>query len=450
MGSGFVTFGKLLPKLGKGLETGIATNKRVYQSIFTKECSLLKNEFGEGLLKDCEHVIRRNAQRISELNEYTQNMILNVQSSRLRNRLINFVLEAEKVDKKGYPLDSNVIGEIVEGCSLLDVNKDKRVIEEVDKALQMVEKKFCKINAGTFEEPAILGNDLGSIRELAHIPSRSRGEVMNIESVANYIRKEDRFLQSSYYTEAFNESMKRESLVNFLNGKSLNTYTTACDVEHTKEFDNFLYSEYYLKRHPFGYGAKESLERINHDYGTKTFVPLNATDEEAEDILREFHDWNNAGGSCVKYEKVLNFDCFARFPEDSAAGLAELNPNNITIQPWVFRRKYHRSVLRHEKLHLNDRNECCHFGKFGKDGQYDFTEGGKILTEKTWYRDEFRKAGLSDDIINYAYTNRAEFIAVAAQGDYTKYSEEFKQVLIDLGIPEWFFKIRRIRPLFNA
>ena len=47
--------------------------------------------------------------------------------------------------------------------------------------------------------------------------------------------------------------------------------------------------------------------------------------------------------------------------------------------------------------------------------------------------------------IEYAYTNRAEFIAVAAQGNPKAYSEEFKQVLIDLGMPEWFFNIRKFK-----
>ena len=76
------------------------------------------------------------------------------------------------------------------------------------------------------------------------------------------------------------------------------------------------------------------------------------------------------------------------------------------------------------------------WGYFGPNKEYDFTPAGKILTEKKWFREEFVNAGLPKKTIDYAYTNRAEFIAVAVTGDMTKYSPKFKKVLIELGTPE--------------
>ena len=62
------------------------------------------------------------------------------------------------------------------------------------------------------------------------------------------------------------------------------------------------------------------------------------------------------------------------------------------------------------------------------------------------YREELLKAGIAPDHIRYAYTNRAEFIAVAAEGDMSKYSPEFKNDLIKLGMPEFAFNLKTINP----
>ena len=55
---------------------------------------------------------------------------------------------------------------------------------------------------------------------------------------------------------------------------------------------------------------------------------------------------------------------------------------------------------------------------------------------------EFRNAGISDSHIPYAFNDTQEFIAVAAEGDMSKYSPEFKQMLIDFGMPEWMFNMK--------
>ena len=42
----------------------------------------------------------------------------------------------------------------------------------------------------------------------------------------------------------------------------------------------------------------------------------------------------------------------------------------------------------------------------------------------------------------YAYQNTEEFIAVASEGDMSQYSPEFKQLLVDFGMPSWVFNMK--------
>jgi hypothetical protein len=60
------------------------------------------------------------------------------------------------------------------------------------------------------------------------------------------------------------------------------------------------------------------------------------------------------------------------------------------------------------------------------------------------YREELLRAGIGPAHLHYAYTNRAEFIAVATEGDMSKYSPEFKDILIKLGMPEFAFNLKVI------
>ncbi len=50
---------------------------------------------------------------------------------------------------------------------------------------------------------------------------------------------------------------------------------------------------------------------------------------------------------------------------------------------------------------------------------------------------EFLNAGIPLWHVEYAYTNPKEFIAVASEGDMSKYSDSFKKMLVDFGLPQW-------------
>lgn len=70
--------------------------------------------------------------------------------------------------------------------------------------------------------------------------------------------------------------------------------------------------------------------------------------------------------------------------------------------------------------------------------------------ENCKYREEFLKAGIDINHISYAYKNIYEFLAVAAEGDMSKYSPEFKTVLIKLGMPKFVFDLEFINPVVKG
>lgn len=61
---------------------------------------------------------------------------------------------------------------------------------------------------------------------------------------------------------------------------------------------------------------------------------------------------------------------------------------------------------------------------------------------KIW--NEFRKGGIPERHIDYAFNNPKEFITVAMEGDLQKYSEDFIKLLHDFGLPKWATKIAKL------
>ena len=91
-------------------------------------------------------------------------------------------------------------------------------------------------------------------------------------------------------------------------------------------------------------------------------------------------------------------------------------------------------TLRHELMHANDKKRDA------EGGIINGVDFDKIQKSKE-FRNEYLNAGVPADLADYAKTNKSEFLAVAAQGQFSKYSEKFKNVLVKLGMPEWVFKL---------
>lgn len=115
--------------------------------------------------------------------------------------------------------------------------------------------------------------------------------------------------------------------------------------------------------------------------------------------------------------------------------------NNNTVIGYAANSKYHKDfhndikiktatnlekTLRHELTHLNDT-------KAGTNEDF--------MPDEDLIRKELSGAGLSEGLIDYALKSRDELVAVAAEGNPDYYSEQFKETLINLGLPDWLFKL---------
>lgn len=220
-----------------------------------------------------------------------------------------------------------------------------------------------------------------------------------------------------------------------------------------------LYLNFEKKKIPESYISK--IKDINDKYGVKIILPtsfyLEQGNKTLEIIQAELSKWKKASDGEAKLPPVIMFNAAnptfhyklgqtknmttVAGSEASYGGtlvFLGLAPENITS-------------LRHELTHTNDLKLGENIPeKYNLDeiiphkevvGPYGIKQKVLPKIEECKYADEFRNAGLADSRIQYAHTNTKEFIAVATEGDMSKYSPEFKQVLIDFGMPEWMFKM---------
>lgn len=198
------------------------------------------------------------------------------------------------------------------------------------------------------------------------------------------------------------------------------------------ELSSYLYENYYVKTQPAT--DQKHLTEINSKYNVKVFLSNRdkgiGTSEIFNDIDKELNNWKTASNGKAKMPPILDLNTIQySFLNDEATGLTNIYTKQISIDThWNL-----ENALRHELMHINDEKLTQ------EDSEIKYNE--KVLTDQTLYRKQFEKAGLEEELIDYAYTNRDEFVAVAAEGDLSKYSDDFKKVLKDLGMPEWVFKL---------
>lgn len=227
---------------------------------------------------------------------------------------------------------------------------------------------------------------------------------------------------------------------------------------------NYLYERYYL--HSLGQmhlkpEIIQKCKNLNNEYGVKVMISADYSnaDEVFDYLNTEFKKWKNASGGNAKLPPVIDFssakanwyDSLSANGMGASGGYSEPSFNGSLAFPRMDKRTLAHS-LRHELTHTNDLKQGV-----GISSKYNLDE---IMPKKTVvkkgrtiklpdfenckYTDEFRRAGIEEGHIPYAYNNPQEFIAVASQGNLEAYSPEFRQVLIDFGMPEWMFKFPEI------
>ena len=159
---------------------------------------------------------------------------------------------------------------------------------------------------------------------------------------------------------------------------------------------------------------------------------------------------------------VLDFSkCKKRWYDDkngsygSAIGYSELGTNKA-ISVSGMHLDMLQDVIRHEMTHSNTDLTVLQsaYNKYNLDKfmpqKTITTVDGTIKQipdfDNCKYKEEFLKAGIPPYHISYAYKDIYEFTAVASEGDMSKYSPEFKQLLKDFGMPEWQFKMDCVQP----
>lgn len=214
---------------------------------------------------------------------------------------------------------------------------------------------------------------------------------------------------------------------------------------------NYLYKEYYLKSLPKE--IDDFCNEITEKYGVHLFL---SNDYELNPhalpyIKEEFEIWQKASTGKAKYPIIIDFstirkryiDSNAAYNQGASAGFSDGDIVGLAgLQNTIY-------AIRHELTHHNESNNH-NLGKYNIEEimPHKINEEGVDIPdfENCSYREEFLRAGIAPSHIPYAYNNTAEFIAVAAEGDMSKYSPEFKQMLIDFGMPEWMLSMKQINP----
>lgn len=237
----------------------------------------------------------------------------------------------------------------------------------------------------------------------------------------------------------FIEQQRVESFIELCNdSKELN-------ITRDEALD-YMYEEIYLKKSHFpaqlSDTSKNMLIKVNRDFGTKVILPsCGEYIYYIEYIKKELEEWNNASSGQAKYPPVIDLlkskvnyiDNTSAYGISRSSGFCRPNGSKyIAIDGY----QNIEGTLRHELMHANDQKllstfpRYCHINTYGKK-------------EELYGEFKAGKPNISRSHFEYAFNNPKEFIAVAAEGDMSKYSQWFIDQLIELGMPNWVINLRQ-------
>ena len=230
------------------------------------------------------------------------------------------------------------------------------------------------------------------------------------------------------------------------------------------KISNHMYSKYLEELETIGVDKSviDKCRRMDSEYGCKVMVSANL--EEASKVMNyldvEFSEWKIASGGQAKFPPVIDFstvksnwyDTGSAYGQSASGAYSEPGYNGSLAFPGMSESRVAWS-MRHEMTHTNDLKHGYNIPpqydlnrimpkkpKLDSKGNQVMKDGQPVMVpdfKHCMFADEFRKAGISEGHIPYAYNNPKEFIAVAAEGDLSKCSPQFRQMLVDFGMPEW-------------
>ena len=309
-------------------------------------------------------------------------------------------------------------------------------------------------------------------------------ENLPFEDYKDYVDKY--FKNLSEYTEIYAnvpnyvKDKKIQNLRNYFNNTHIKTSGSTDAIKQNKTVEK-IYKEKYLPL--LSESARERCEKIYDSFGVKMLLVDESSLKELDFVYNELQEWQKAGKGRAKFPNIIDLSnikqSYIRI-DGGVAGYYNMSNNNVSVSTVYFSDLV--SALRHEIAHANDSLVKVDSGIIkitGKDGkieEFDIdniivhkkiqkldengrpmfnSDGTPVMViqtyddglpvvdfDKSLYFDEFVNAGIDKEYIEYAYTNKAEFVAVAAEGDFSKYSKEFKDILVKFGMPEWMFAMK--------
>ena len=223
---------------------------------------------------------------------------------------------------------------------------------------------------------------------------------------------------------------------------------------------NYLYENYYLeslKNEGIDYRIIDKCIQINNRFNVKINISHDTrfAMETLEAIEKELDAWHRASNGRAKMPPLFDFntaksdwyDTSRAYGQGPASGYSEIYSFNGAQAYARQTPEIIRWAMRHEMTHTNDLKKGyidskCNLPEIIPAINREQPINIQIERLKLGkYYDELKRAGLNDSKILYGYTNTLEYIAVASEGNLKAYSPEFRQVLIDFGMPEWMFNL---------
>ncbi|MCM1338439.1 MAG: LysM peptidoglycan-binding domain-containing protein [Muribaculaceae bacterium] len=236
------------------------------------------------------------------------------------------------------------------------------------------------------------------------------------------------------------------------------------------EISNHMYSKYLEEMELVGVDRAviQKCRNLNTDYGCK--VMLSADLHDINGVLgvldAEFAEWKQASSGHSKFPPIIDFstvksnwyDSTSAYGQGVAAAYSETGYDGSL----AFANMDGESVkwaLRHELTHSNDLKLGYNIPpqydldkimpkkpRLDAAGNQMYDSSGRPIMDpdidNCMFVDEFLKAGIGKEHLPYAYNNTLEFIAVASEGDLSKCSPQFRQMLVDFGMPDWQLNMR--------
>lgn len=381
------------------------------------------------------------------------------------------------IPKSEYYLPQNAIDFITTFDKSLENVTDKKLINYITKELkEIVNKDFagqnevaCGVKLAELSNitdayNTLKGNysrlsvpDFWDFTEIRLDPSLPKGyldELKNAErrldlfnSELSTYMKNPKKRNFSYPIKDFVNIQKFDPLANFTSSKN-------------SKIENYIYEKYYLKSKAIPSAQRKILKDIFNNYGVK--VVISDTKQSSLGFLKmvqnELNIWKTYSKGTAKFPPVLIATPINEYFANRKA-MAYVNAyGSLFINP-KFDFGTLNTTLRHEIMHLNEQkasflSDCTSdkdiakiVNSIIKSRTFDTIKGKKTVLDfdNCKYREEFLKAGISPYFIRYAYTNKSELLAVISEGDLSKCTDEFKNKLVKIGLPDYVLDMPRVR-----